>query len=113
MVEDWDEGTGSEAGSNKEEEEEEDIQEFPAGKAGQEKLGAGSGQLDQILDSISALTSSVALLQVQADIEQQLPQQGARKATTPRQAPMQARQADTTGKRQARIPPQVVPGASL
>ena len=55
MVEDWEEGTGSEDGANKEEEEEEDIQEFPAGKAGQEKLGAGSGQLDQILESISAL----------------------------------------------------------
>ena len=64
---------------------------FSADEAGQEAPGAGSGQLDQIMESISALASSVAILQFQADREQRLPHKGASKADTLRRA--QTRQA--------------------
>ena len=87
----------------KEEDKEEDPQEFPEDEAGQENPSAGSGQLDQILESIRAMTYSVGLLQVKADREQQLPQQGAQKAATLRRAPAQARQAGATGTPRTRV----------
>ena len=83
----WEGRTISESKANEEEEEEEYIQELPEYKAGKKAPGVGSGQLDQIMNSISALAPSVSLLQVQVDRERQLPQQGARKAATLRQAP--------------------------
>ena len=46
----------------------------------QEAPGTGSGQIYQIPEIISALVSYVALLKVQADREQQLPQQMTRYA---------------------------------
>ena len=52
----------SEASAKEEGEEEEVDQEFSADEASQEAPGTGSGQLDQILESISALASSIALL---------------------------------------------------
>ena len=61
--------------------------------------GSGSGQLDQILDSISALVSSVVLLKFQADIEQRLPHQRMRHAAPLRRVPTQALQSGTTGTR--------------
>ena len=69
IVDDWEEGTGSEGEADKEKEKEEEIQEFSADEEGQETPGAGSGQLYQILESTSAIFSSVALLQVQEDRE--------------------------------------------
>ena len=76
-----------------EEDEEGDAQDFPEEEAGQETPSAGSGQLDQILESISALVSSVALLQVQSDRERLLPQRGAQEAAALRRALTQAHQA--------------------
>ena len=61
----WKRHPGSEASSEEEEEEEEDVQELLVDKAGQEVPGEGSGQIDQILESIIALASSFTLLQVQ------------------------------------------------
>ena len=78
------------------------MQELPSDEAGQETPGTGSSQINQILESINALASSVAPLHVQADIERRLPQQGARKAATLRRAPTQARRADTIGTRKTR-----------
>ena len=49
------------------------MQELPEDEVVQETPGTGSGQMDQILENISALASSIALLQVQADREQRLP----------------------------------------
>ena len=69
-------------------------------EAGQEVPGAGSGQIDQILESIIALASSFTLLQVQVDRKNWLPQQMMRYAALIRQAPTQACQAGTTGIRQ-------------
>ena len=42
-------------------------QEFPEEEAGQEMPSAGYGQIDQILESISALASSTVLLKAQAN----------------------------------------------
>ena len=67
MIDDWEGRSGSEAEACEEEEEEGGTQEFPKDESGQEMPSAGSGQLDQILEIISALASSAALLQVQAD----------------------------------------------
>ena len=86
-IDDWEGRSGSESNSYKEEDEEEDPQEFIEEEAGQEIPSAGSGQLDQILERISALASAVALLQVQADQKRRLPQQGAQKSATLRRAP--------------------------
>ena len=59
-IEDWEVISVLEDKADKEEEE--DMQDFPEDEAGQEKLGAGSDQINQILESISALASSVAIL---------------------------------------------------
>ena len=99
-VDDWEGRTGSEAESIEEEEGEENTKELPEYEAGQENPSAGSGQLDLILESISALASSVALLQVQGDRERRIPQQGARRAATLRRELTQFRQAGATRKRQ-------------
>ena len=69
----WERHPGSESSTKEEEEEEEDVQEFSADKSVQEAPGSGSGQIDQILDSISTMASSVALLQVQSDRERWMP----------------------------------------
>ena len=66
----WERYSGSEASAEVEGEEDEDDQEFLAGKGGQEAPETGSRLLDHILESISALASSVTILQVQADREQ-------------------------------------------
>ena len=50
-------------------------QEFLSNQAGQEEPGTGSSQIDQILESISTMASSVSILQVQSDREPRLPQQ--------------------------------------
>ena len=76
----WERHSGSESSAKEREEEEEDVQEFSADKAGQEAPRSGSGWLNQILESISALASSVSLLQVQVDRELRLPQHMMRKA---------------------------------
>ena len=90
---------GSEASAEEEEEEEEDGQELLADEVGQEASGTGSGHIDQTLESISALASSVTLLQVQADREQRLPQQRTRHAAPLRRALTQACQVGTAGTR--------------
>ena len=94
--------SGSGAEVYEEEDEDGYLQEFINEVAGQETRSAGSGQIDQILDSISALASSVALLQVQADQERRLPQQGAKKGAALRRAPTHPRQAGTTRTQQRR-----------
>ena len=63
----WEERSGSGAEVYEEEDEEGGSQEFPEEEAWQETPSAGSGQLDHIFESISALAFSAALLQVQAD----------------------------------------------
>ena len=68
-IDDWERISRSEAEAYKEEYEEEYPQDFPEDEVGQETPSSGSSQLDQILASISALASSVALLQAQADRE--------------------------------------------
>ena len=88
----------SEVSANEEEEEEEDGQEFSANKAEQETPGAGSGHIDQIMDSTTDMASSVALLQVQAGSKRRLPQ-STRKVALLRRAPKQARQSGMTGNR--------------
>ena len=85
----WEKHPVSEA-SAKEKEEEDDVQEFSDDKAGQEAPGPGYGQLDQILEIISALAFSVALLQVQLDRERWLTQQSMRHGPLLRRAPTQA-----------------------
>ena len=61
-VSQWKLHPGSEASDKEEEEEEEYGQELSYNEAGQEALGSGSGQLNQIIEGISALASSIALL---------------------------------------------------
>ena len=56
-----------------------------------------TGQLDQILESISALALSFAILQVQADREQRLPPQSTPPTAPIRQVPTQACQAGPAG----------------
>ena len=92
----WERYSGSEASVEGEGEEDEDVQEFLPIKWGQEAPEIRYGQLDQILESISALALSVTILQFQADREQQLPQQGTRSAVLLRRAPKQARLAVQT-----------------
>ena len=83
----WERYSGLEASVEGEVEEDKDVQEFPAGEGGQEAPEIGSGQINQILESISALASSINLLQVQADREQRLPQKRTRPADPLRRAP--------------------------
>ena len=71
---------------------------------GQKAPGAGSGQFNQILESISTLESYVAFLRFQSNREQRLPQQRTSKAAPLRQAPTQAHQAGTTSTRQQGAP---------
>ena len=86
-IDDWEGRSGSGAEVYKEEDEEGDLQEFPEEEAGKETPSAGSGQLDQILESISAQASSVAFLQVQADRELRMTQRGVQKVAALRRAP--------------------------
>ena len=65
----WERYPGSEASAKEEDYEEEDGEEFLADKAGKDAPGTGSGHIEQILESISALASSIALLKVQANRE--------------------------------------------
>ena len=102
----------SEASAEEDDEEEEDGKEFLANKTEQEASGAGSGQLDHILESSSALESSVAFLQVQADIERRLTQQRMRKAYLLRKTPMQVYQVGKTRTRMQQaiiFPPALAP----
>ena len=85
-----------EASDEGEGEEEEYDQESPFGKGGQEAPETESGQLDQILESISDMASYVTLLQVQADRDRQMPQNRTRPEAPLRRAPTQARQAGHT-----------------
>ena len=94
----WERHPVSEA-SDEEEDKEHDVQEFSDDEAGQEAPGPGSGQLNQILEIISALASSVALLKVQLDRERWLTQQSMRHGPPLRRAPTQACQSGTTGTR--------------
>ena len=75
------------------------MHEFPEEEAGKETSGTGYVQLGQILKSISAMASSISLLQVQVDRELQLSHPGERKAATLRRASTQAHQAGATGTR--------------
>ena len=58
----WEQYSGSEDGAGVGVEENKDDQKLPEFKWGKETPGMGNGKLDQILESISALASSVALL---------------------------------------------------
>ena len=82
----WERHPVSEASSD-EEYKEDDVQEFSDDEAGQESPGPGSGQLNQILEIISTLASSAALLKVQLDRERWLTQQSMRHGPPLRQVP--------------------------
>ena len=64
-----------------------------------EAPGPGSGQLNQILEIVSALASSVAILKFQLDREQWLTKQSMRHGPPHTQAPTQACQSGTNGTR--------------
>ena len=85
-----------EASDEGEGEEEEYDQESPFGKGGQEAPETESGQLDQILESISDMASYVTLLQIQADRDRQMLQNITRPEVPLRRAPSQAHQAGHT-----------------
>ena len=58
----WESHPSSESSAKEEEEKDKDVQELSADESGQGAPETGSGQLDQILESISNLASSVAIL---------------------------------------------------
>ena len=83
---------------------EEDTQSFIA-EAEKETLGPVAVGLNRILDSIQALASSLAMLQVQADCEQHPPSRREREAAALRRQPMQDFPAGPNQRSRAPIPP--------
>ena len=71
-------------------------QEFPDNEGGKEVPGPGTVNLDRILESISSLASSVALLQVQLDKDKGLPPRRTSPMAPLLQQPTQTRKAGKT-----------------